>query len=305
MAQSGYDCPCGGTEYLEVWHGPLLHTGLTRRFTAVACIRCGLSSLWPPVTEEELASVMANRGWRDIHLPQASWCPIRSVRTIAGRYFEDLVRTQQPPPGRVLDIGTGTGGMAGSLQQSGYEVLGLEPEESMAAEARDKGLQVAVTTFEEWTPTPEPFDVVLMSNVLEHVDQPLVVLQKIKTVLAPGGRLFIEVPNIERPKTSYRRSYQVAHRWYFSPASLRGLLGEAGLQPVYQQVFRLDCFQTVAGHADDSTPLLLDPQAGRRVRDCLQRHRWLYYARLQFVWRKIPGLRDKLIFGVPQPERWA
>ncbi len=41
------------------------------------------------------------------------------------------------------------------------------------------------------------------------------------------------------------------------------------------------------------------PAAAARIRARLRRHWWLYYARLQFIWRKLPGLRDLIFFAAP------
>jgi SAM-dependent methyltransferase len=56
--------------------------------------------------------------------------------------------------------------------------------------------EIIETYFENFS-TSEKFDVIVMGFVLEHVDDPLVVLEHFKKYLAPGGKLFAAVPNAE------------------------------------------------------------------------------------------------------------
>jgi len=301
-----YRCPCGETRALEVWRGPLQQSGLDRDFLGLACSRCGLVSLYPPVTDEEMSAAAHARGWKGLHCPQARRSAGLKVRVSAARLFRELVTAELPPPASVLDIGAGTGGMAIGLRDSGYQVMGIEPDPEMAAEAAAQGIEVHTTTFEDWPLTGTKYDGVLMSNVLEHLAEPLQVLKKVKRLLAPGGRLFIEVPNIQRCKTSYRRALQLVHKWYFSPASLAYLLGAAGLSPLVERVFRVDCMQVVAGHAvEGGEPPAAGPDLATDIGRRLRRHRWLYYARFQFIWRKVPLLRQLIFFTTPRVKRYS
>ena len=65
-------------------------------------------------------------------------------------------------PGRdVLDVGCGTGIVARQFQAAGCSVLGVEPDERMADQARRRGLEVEVATFEDWDPAGRAFDAVV------------------------------------------------------------------------------------------------------------------------------------------------
>src|SRR5271163_944138 len=54
------------------------------------------------------------------------------------------------PGSRVLDVGAGTGISARPFQQRGCQVLGVEPDERMAHIARDSGLDIDISKFEDW-----------------------------------------------------------------------------------------------------------------------------------------------------------
>lgn len=54
--------------------------------------------------------------------------------------------------------------------------------------------QVHLSYFEDYTPE-QPFDVIVMGFVLEHVDDPDLILRRYRSFLAPGGRMYVAVPN--------------------------------------------------------------------------------------------------------------
>jgi SAM-dependent methyltransferase len=90
----------------------------------------------------------------------------------------------------VLDVGCGTGIAARQLQAAGCSVLGIDPDERMAAFARERGLEVEVSTFESWEPAGRAFDVVAAAQSWHWVD-PAAGARKAALVLRPRGRLAV------------------------------------------------------------------------------------------------------------------
>ena len=99
--------------------------------------------------------------------------------------------------------------------------------------------------FEEFE-TGERFDVIEMGFVLEHVNDPELVLRRFCRFLAPGGRMMVAVPNADSlhrlighaagllPDVHDLSAADVAlgHRRYFDPRSLEALLAACGLEVV-------------------------------------------------------------------------
>jgi SAM-dependent methyltransferase len=99
--------------------------------------------------------------------------------------IDELVRGR---PRDVLDVGCGTGIAARLFAARGIDVLGVEPDERMAAVARRHGVAVEVASFETWPSAGRRFDLVVSAQAWHWVDPPLGAT-KAAEVLEPGGRV--------------------------------------------------------------------------------------------------------------------
>jgi SAM-dependent methyltransferase len=96
---------------------------------------------------------------------------------------QDLLSTR---PSRVLDIGTGTGKVAVAIAARGVSVLGVDPDERMAAVARARGVDVEVASFETWDSRDRRYDLITCGHAWQWVD-PAVGAVKAASLLRPGG----------------------------------------------------------------------------------------------------------------------
>lgn len=136
--------------------------------------------------------------------------------------------------GRLLDIGCSAGLFCELARSLGWEITGIEPSRWLADRARDRlGDAVLCARFEEVTLPPDSFDAVCLWDVLEHVPDPEVFLAKAVEALRPGGVLALNVPNLQSwiARALGRRWPLLLpeHLFFFSPASLRLLLGRHGI----------------------------------------------------------------------------
>jgi SAM-dependent methyltransferase len=90
----------------------------------------------------------------------------------------------------VLDVGSGTGIVARQLRAAGCRVVGVEPDERMAAFGRRRGVPAEVAKFEDWHPEGREFDVVVAGQAWHWVD-PVAGAAKAAQVLRPGGLLVV------------------------------------------------------------------------------------------------------------------
>ena len=101
----------------------------------------------------------------------------------------------------ILDLGSGRGGLLLLGKELGYNIVGLEynPQyiEETLRRAKEKGLQVQVQQGKgEALPYPDAsFDFVNMAEVLEHVQEPDLVMQEVYRVVKPNGGVYVSVPS--------------------------------------------------------------------------------------------------------------
>jgi 2-polyprenyl-3-methyl-5-hydroxy-6-metoxy-1,4-benzoquinol methylase len=101
------------------------------------------------------------------------------------------------PGVRLLDVGCGGGYFLKIAQRLGAEAEGVEPSGYAAGVSRRTGLPIYCGTLEEYAaqnPSAR-FDVVTANHVLAHVPQPAETLRVMGGLLAPGGYVWISVPN--------------------------------------------------------------------------------------------------------------
>ena len=132
-----------------------------------------------------------------------------------------------PPSGAaVLDFGCGDGKLLNVLLERGWRTFGIEPSSDVAF-LRHERLDAV--------PSSPRFDFVIAHHVIEHVAQPLDLLQALSRAIKPGGALFVSVPRLDT--LPHHRDFHYClngrtHVVAYSEVCLRELLARAGLQPV-------------------------------------------------------------------------
>lgn len=161
----------------------------------------------------------------------AAWAPYRL------RYGPvDALPPPWPGAWRALDIGCGKGVELAHLRAMGWDVWGIEPDaEAAAAAERAVGLpgRIMRCPAEEASYPPGFFDLVVLTHSLEHLDEPLVVLTRVRRWLRPDGLLRVRVPDIASAEARlFGRLWHgldvPRHRHHFTAPTLTLLLERAG-----------------------------------------------------------------------------
>jgi SAM-dependent methyltransferase len=137
-----------------------------------------------------------------------------------------LRRALPPGPHRLLEVGCGSGNVLEALGPFG-EAVGMEADEVLAAAARAAGLDVRDGALPEARVVPAGWpDVVLLLDVLEHVDDELAALRAVHEILAPGGMVVVAVPAYDWLWSGH--DVALGHRRRYRAASLRAVVTAAG-----------------------------------------------------------------------------
>jgi 2-polyprenyl-3-methyl-5-hydroxy-6-metoxy-1,4-benzoquinol methylase len=99
--------------------------------------------------------------------------------------------------GRLLDVGSGSGALLDRMRALGWEVEGVDVDASAVENARRKGLNVHLGDLEGCKFPDGSFDVVTLSHVIEHVEDPQRLLRECHRILKPSGRLVLVTPNAQ------------------------------------------------------------------------------------------------------------
>ena len=153
----------------------------------------------------------------------------RQARMLAG------ILRDRPAPAVVLDVGCGDGSALAvvATQNPEHHFAGIDWSAAALGQARARGLTVVRGTMQTRLPVADgAADVVIMSELIEHLVDPDGAVAEVRRVLRPGGALLLSTPNLAA--------------WYN-----RGLL-LAGIQPVFSEVSLRAVFgrpgSVVAGH---------------------------------------------------------
>lgn len=133
---------------------------------------------------------------------------------------------------RLLDVGSGLCVFAHRMKQAGWRCVALDPDPRAAAHAREVvGVDAVASEF----PSPAldglgAFDAITFNKVLEHVADPVTMLRKAGGFLAPGGFVYLEVPDhAAAAEGPGREEFFIEHLHVFSPASVAMLAERSGL----------------------------------------------------------------------------
>ncbi len=155
-------------------------------------------------------------------------------------------------PGKILDVGCGSGSLLKECQQVGWTVQGIDPSKDAIAVAKEKyGLDLIEGFFESHQ-FNEKFDCIVFIG-LEHMQNPMECLKKAYECLNPGGAIFYEVPNADSFLMSHLRKYpkpvtryieSARHYLFFSRNSIDYINNQLGAELEYIESNGLD-FQTI------------------------------------------------------------
>jgi len=103
--------------------------------------------------------------------------------------------------GKCLEIGCGSGSMLKAISNLGWSVSGIERTPTIAKQAQENCKNATIFESLETVPDGNRYDLIILFNVLEHLDNPDYFISKCNNLLNKSGRVIVVVPNF----SSYQR----------------------------------------------------------------------------------------------------
>jgi len=133
---------------------------------------------------------------------------------------DEFLELVPPNTKTLLDVGCGAGGLSARLKEKGVKVVGLEKIEALCSIAREKLDAVIAGDIENMILdySEEYFDCIMYADILEHLIEPLNILQKHKVYLQKDGYIIASIPNARYYKIILRLI--LGGTWDYSDAGI-------------------------------------------------------------------------------------
>jgi len=174
------------------------------------------SEFWEESDYSEFTgSNFTDKGVQDLVLTFESWYS----------YFRPFLDKKK----NILDIGSGTGVSCVLLEKKGYNVTGVDPDPKNAQLINSKLKKgKCINSYFEDLKIENKIDVVWLTHVIEHLEQPDILLEKCKEWIGPEGIICIAVPDCGNPNMLNHSLNNPYHVYHFSKNSLKRLFEKSG-----------------------------------------------------------------------------
>lgn len=230
-------------------------------FDLIDCQECGFIHAVPIPAPGELEALYRQHyyvenqpDYLDRHLEDLEWW-----NTFYRERYETFEELLPPDRHRLLDVGSGFGLFLQQGQRRGWDTLGIEPSKDGVSYSRGLGLEVIEDFLSEDTASRlGKFDVVHLSEVLEHIPDPAHLLRLAWQLLRPGGLVCVVVANDYNPfQSALQTAYSYDPWWvvppfhlnYFTFDSLSNLMSRCGFEVVLREgTFPMELFLLMGDH---------------------------------------------------------
>lgn len=207
----------------------------SRRCIAVDCDACGLTYLSDYAADRRGIYDDRYAAWGAAEGAESTVAG--SKRTAFALQLRSLARHLGAGEKRLLDVGTGWGYLLDVAAASGFDVHGIDTSAAAAYKTAERFPgRVMARSIEDARFAGASFDVITMTDVIEHVADPVGLMREVSRVLRPGGLLFIITPDTD--SWSHRLlggqwfQYKYEHVTYWNRATLERLLAPFGFSIV-------------------------------------------------------------------------
>ncbi|NQT00272.1 MAG: class I SAM-dependent methyltransferase [Candidatus Omnitrophica bacterium] len=221
------DCPLCGKNQPEVLF-------IKAGFPHARCKECDLVYANPILNLEEYKKWCSHEDSWQMVLETDEQVKMQSLEAnysldIVSLYLENMKKI------RICDIGCGPGTTLAEAKKRGFEVFGIEPNRRCHPFLEEKGIEYTSDFFPLKKYPNEKFDIILILNTLEHLNNPLQILYESRNLLKPKGLIYISVPSMDAlvNRVLHEKGGAFAghsHLQIFSILTLSKILEKAGFE---------------------------------------------------------------------------
>jgi len=243
--------------------------GVVGNWNLLYCSVCKLFWLSPQPIPEDINLIYEDYQTHKVHIEKRKFSTIRNevTKRVLGKYYGysqmseltnvglfstllsclplvkdsegmDIMHLSAADKGLILDVGCGNGTFLAKMKNLGWQVCGTEVDENAALAARKEfGLEVFIGELKDAVFSNDFFDVITLGHVVEHLYDPIELLEECKRILKPNGKLIITTPNTSglacRIFKQWWRGFEPPrHMMIFSLTSLECCLQKAGFDSI-------------------------------------------------------------------------
>lgn len=228
-----FRCPLCGSEKCRVFlkNGEDFEYGIKGKFKLFRCASCGLISLFPIPTVEQLL-VSYPDSYHSYNIPVSKITQLLAYVTL--RQEAKKIKRLIGNKGKILDVGCADGEHFDILKKFGnWQFVGIDFNDKIVKKGKIEGREIYTTTLEEFDYPKKNFDLVIMDHLLEHVVDPVLTLRAAYSLLKSGGYLIGAAPNINSlDRILFQRFWGgfhlPRHVWHFTPTTLSKMFEKTG-----------------------------------------------------------------------------
>lgn len=191
------NCPiCNKTDYRIIGKpkiNSICASLIKQNYEVVQCLNCSTYFISPLIEfSDEDWSLLYNN---EYFSKQSKWLLKKRDKELKSRFDKASEFLTSKNSIRFLDIGTGEGKSLVEGISRNWDVTGIDIVDNRIDSAKIDAIKFVKAKFTEYNFPENHFDFIYLDSVLEHVLNPFEYMQKVKSILKPGGILYLGVPN--------------------------------------------------------------------------------------------------------------
>ncbi|MDI6717448.1 MAG: class I SAM-dependent methyltransferase [Patescibacteria group bacterium] len=204
---------------------------ILKEYTGYKCLNCEVEFVWPQPTKEELSKIYQDGYYKSWGVEGNKNDEVRLMKIATSKKYLKAVKKYKEK-GKLLDIGCAFGYLLEAAEESGFDIYGVELSRFSSDFAQKKFVSKIFNGELKEAKFPENnFDVIVMSDLLEHIPKPVEFLIEVKRIIKKDGVIVIITPDTDsfsrkilRPDNWFH--YKLEHLFYYNKKSLSNLLNK-------------------------------------------------------------------------------